>query len=550
MLQSLQVSNYALIDELEITFHRGFNIITGETGAGKSIILGALGLILGQRADLGVLREKDRKCTVEGTFNIKDYQLEAFFQEQELDYEEPTILRREITPAGKSRAFINDTPVTLKVLQDLAIRLIDIHSQHQNLELGNRSFQLNLVDLVAENSGLLQTYGQLFQALGTQKRHLSRLEEEAGKAKADLDYFQFQFQQLEEARLKENEQEELEAEQATLEHAEEIKLTFGQLTDDLESEEAGVLLRLKEHLNQLAKLSAYMPDARQIRERLESCYLELKDLTVECSSIAEKTEHDPDRIQLVSERLDLIYSLQQKFRVGSVNELIELRNEFEQKIHQIASFDGDIEEAHLQVAKLSAQVIDQAKQISERRQAVAGKMAATVESVLQKLGMLNAVFQLQFVPLQEAGPNGLDEVRFLFSANKSAGAQEISKIASGGEISRVMLALKTLITDSKSLPTIVFDEIDTGISGEVAVKMGIILREMSSNMQVINITHLPQIAGKGQHHFKVFKYDDEEQTFTSIRQLNDDERVEELAQMLGGEKASDTTRKTARELLN
>ncbi|MGD9928895.1 MAG: DNA repair protein RecN [Mangrovibacterium sp.] len=550
MLQSLQVSNYALIDELEITFHRGFNIITGETGAGKSIILGALGLILGQRADLGVLREKDRKCTVEGTFNIKDYQLEAFFQEQELDYDEPTILRREITPAGKSRAFINDTPVTLKVLQDLALRLIDIHSQHQNLELGNRSFQLNLVDLVAENSVLLQQYSQLFQMLGKQKKQLARLEEEAGKAKADLDYFQFQFQQLEEARLKENEQEELEAEQGTLEHAEEIKLTFGQLTDDLESEEAGVLLRLKEHLTQLAKLSAYMPDARQIRERLESCYLELKDLTVECSSIAEKTEHDPDRIQLVSERLDLIYSLQQKFRVGSVNELIELKNEFEQKIHQIASFDSDIEAARQLVDKLSAQVNEQAKRISERRQSVAGKMAATVESVLQKLGMVNAVFQLQFVPLEEAGPNGSDEVRFLFSANKSAGAQEISKIASGGEISRVMLALKTLITDSKSLPTIVFDEIDTGISGEVAVKMGMILREMSSNMQVINITHLPQIAGKGQHHFKVYKYDDQEQTFTSIRQLNDDERVEELAQMLGGEKASDTTRKTARELLN
>ncbi len=550
MLKSLHISNYALIDELDINFHQGFNIITGETGAGKSIILGALGLILGQRADLNVLQQKDRKCTVEGTFQIKDYALEPFFEEEELDYDDLTILRREITPAGKSRAFINDTPVNLKVLQNLAIRLIDIHSQHQNLELGDRFFQLRLVDLVAGNESLLKEYGQVFQELSSQRKKLAVLQEEADKAKADLDYFQFQFQQLDEARLKDQEQEELEAEQGTLEHAEEIKLTFGQMTEDLEREEAGILLRLKEHLSQISKLAAFMPEARLIRERLESCYLELKDLVVESASIAEHAEHDPGRIQLVTERLDLIYSLQQKFRVGSVGELIALKNEFDQKIQQIASFDDEIEAVSKRVTELTALVNEQAEVIRGRRGAVAGLISESVEEVLQKLGMVNAILQVQFEPLEEAGVNGMDEVRFLFSANKSSVPLEISRIASGGEISRVMLALKTLITDSKSLPTIVFDEIDTGISGEVALKMGIILREMSSNMQVINITHLPQIAGKGQHHFKVYKYDGDERTFTSIRQLNDDERVEELALMLGGEKASETTRKTARELLN
>ena len=550
MLKSLHISNYALIDELEINFYRGFNIITGETGAGKSIILGALGLILGQRADLNVLRAQERKCTVEGMFDINEYQLEPFFKEQELDYDDLTILRREIAPSGKSRAFINDTPVTLKVLQDLALRLIDIHSQHQNLELGNHSFQLNLVDLVAKNSTLLRDYGQLFQTLCEQRKQLSKLQETAAKSRADLDYFQFQFQQLEDACLIENEQEELEAEQGTLEHAEEIKLIFGQLTEEMENEGSGILLRMKESLNQIGKLTPFMIEAAQLKERLESCYLEMKDLALESAGIAERTEHDPDRIRQITDRLNLIYSLQQKFRVGTVDELIELKHEFDRKIQQIASFDDEIELLLQNVEKLTAQIDNQAAQISARRQSVANKISASVEGILHKLGMENALFRIQFATLTQAGPTGTDDVRFLFSANKNASPQEISKIASGGEISRVMLALKTLITDSKSLPTIIFDEIDTGISGEVAVKMGSILRDMSTNMQVINITHLPQIAGKAQYHFKVYKYDEQERTFTSIRQLTEDERVEELAQMLGGAKISDTTRKTARELMN
>jgi len=549
VLLELHISNYALIDELHIQFYKGFNIITGETGAGKSIVLGALGLVMGQRADLNVLQDKERKCTVESIFNIKDYRLQEFFEREELDYDDHTILRREISPAGKSRAFINDTPVNLKVMQDLALRLIDIHSQHQNLELGNQAFQLNLVDLVADNKTLLVEYAKSFRASQKQAKVLRDLQEEAEKAKADLDYFQFQFQQLDEAKLKENEQQDLESEQSTLEHAEDIKMTFGQFAEDLDGEELGLLVKLKDNVSQFGKLADVVPKAKEVAQRLESCYLELKDLVADCSDLAERTEHDPDRIQLVSERLDLIYNLQQKFRVGSVEELLALKDEYDQKINQIASFDDEIEAAEQKLAALREEVGQQALQLSERRRAVAGRITESVEDVLQKLGMPNAVFRLSFETMVQAGPSGIDDLRFTFSANKNGQPQDIAKIASGGEISRVMLALKTLITDSKALPTIVFDEIDTGISGEVALKMGIILKQMAANVQIINITHLPQIAGKGEYHFKVYKYDEADRTYTSIRQLGDDERIDELAQMLSGANASETARKTARELL-
>lgn len=550
MLQSLHISNYALIDQLSIRFYPGFNIITGETGAGKSIILGALGLILGQRADMGVLQDKDRKCSVEGIFQIKGYQLEPFFVQAELDYDDVSVLRREIAPSGKSRAFINDTPVNLKVLQDLALRLIDIHSQHQSLELGDRLFQLKLVDLVAGNGLPLKEYSRMYDELLGQRSRLAALKEEASRSKADLDYFEFQFKQLDEARLTKNEQEELEAEQTALEHAGEIKTTFGVLSEEIEHEEYGLLRKLKEQTAQLAKLTGISPQAGQMKERLDSCYFELKDLAEESASLAERTEHDPERIAFVSGRLDTIYTLQQKFRAGTVSELIALRDELGQKILQIASFDEEIKTVTRQVDELTKKVMEQAYVIRERRKGVSGQIAGSVIEVLQKLGMPHAAFRVHFEKNELPGPTGIDDVQFLFSSNRNSDPQDISKIASGGEISRVMLALKTLITDSKSLPTIVFDEIDTGISGEVAVKTGSILKEMSEQMQVINITHLPQIAGKGQHHFKVYKYEAGERTFTSIRELNDAERIDELAQMLSGENASDTARKTARELLD
>ncbi len=549
MLQSLYIKNYALIDRLSIDFNSGFNIITGETGAGKSILLGALGLILGQRADLSVLRDKSKKCTVEGSFEVKNYQLAGFFAENELDYDDQTILRREITPSGKSRAFINDTPVNLKTIRELALRLIDIHSQHQNLELGNRQFQLNLVDLVAQNQSVLKSYQQAFRVYTQTHNEYTELLEKAEQAKKDLDYYQFQFNQLDEAKLKPEEQEELEAEQNRLEHAEDIKLTFGQLADDLEGDETGLLTRIKEHVNRLGKMADYFDQAGELNQRLESCYIELQDLAGESQSIAERIEHDPARVELVAERLDLIYSLQQKFHADSVAGLIEIREDLDQKIGQVASYDETLTQLEVQLAKEEAVLNKAANELTESRMAVTDKFQQAVVSMLQKLGMANAVFQLSFAKTNQLGMTGGDEVRFLFNANKNAEAQEISKIASGGEMSRLMLALKSLITDSKALPTIIFDEIDTGISGEIAVKMGDILKSISARMQVINITHLPQIAAKGDHHYQVYKFDEEEQTYTSIRKLEEHERVDELAQMLSGDRHSDTARETARELL-
>ncbi|MGQ8336853.1 DNA repair protein RecN [Sunxiuqinia sp. A32] len=550
MLKSLHIRNYALIDQLSIDFETGFNILTGETGAGKSIILGALGLILGQRADLNSLRRKEKKCTVEGIFSIAGYQLERFFQKHDLDFDEMTILRREIVPSGKSRAFINDTPVTLDVIQQLALMLIDIHSQHQNLELNNRSFQLKLVDLVAKNTEILREYSKLYNDFQQNKISLKNLKEEAEKAKADLDYFQFQFNQLDEARLNVDELEKLESEQAALEHAEDIKLTFGQLAEELDGGELPILSTLKERLNQLSKLTEYLPEARELHARLESCYIELKDMSSESEAISEKTEHDPGRIQFVADRLDLIYSLQQKFRVSSVGELVQIKEELEGKINQVTSFDEEIARLEKVIVDLEAQLKEKADILNSRRKSVAKNIQDKVVSILNKLNMANAEFSLQFNSLADFGLYGRDEVRFLFSANKNSVAQEISKIASGGEMSRLMLALKTLINDSKSLPTIIFDEIDTGISGETALKMGEILKELSENMQVINITHLPQIAGKGDHHYQVYKFDENNETYTSIRKLNDEERVEELAQMLSGDRKSETARGTARELLD
>lgn len=550
MLQSLQISNYALIDQLSIRFHPGLNIITGETGAGKSIILGALGLILGERADMTILQNKEKKCAVEGIFHIDGYQLEGFFRERELDYDDQTIIRREITPAGKSRAFINDTPVNLKVLQDLSLRLIDIHSQHQSLELGNRLFQMKLIDLVAGNEAFLKAYELLYAKAQEEKARLSALKDEAARSKADLDYYEFQYRQLDDARLREGEQEELEAEQATLEHAEEIKISFSRLSEEIEHEEHGILVKLKEQLAQLGKLTSVSTDATQMKERLDSCYYELKDMAAESAAVAEHTEHDPQRIGFVAERLDTIYSLQQKFRLGSIGELIALREELEHKIRHIASFDGEIEATARRVEELAQRVWAAAEELRMRRREAAEPIATSVTEVLRKLGMAHATFEVRLESLEQPGARGMDDVQFLFSSGRNAAPQDIARIASGGEISRVMLALKTLITDSKSLPTIVFDEIDTGISGEIAVKMGSILKEMAGHMQVINITHLPQIAGKGQHHFKVYKYETEQRTLTSIRELSADERIDELAQMLGGEKASDTARETARELLD
>ncbi len=549
MLKSLSIKNYALIDSLNVEFSSDLNILTGETGAGKSILLGAIGLIIGQRADLSVLRDKSEKCTAEGIFEIRNYGLHGFFTENELDYEDVTILRREITPLGKSRAFINDTPVNVKVLHDLGIKLIDIHSQHQNLELNEKHYQLRLVDLVAGNEELLKKYGEVFRKYLSLQEELKRTLLLSTQSKKDLDYFEFQFKQLAEAKLIENEQEILEIQLEKLTHAEEIKAVFGKVSQVLAEDDRSVLSVLKENLNNLTKLRTVLPESELIFNRLESVYIELKDIAAESSVIADKTENDPDKIDHVNQRLDLIYTLQQKHRVASVNELLQIQEELNAKIEQIGSYDHEIERIRKDILEQNTTLTALAAEMSKRRSSVSRQIEMKVIEVLQNLGIPNAAFKLKFEKLTDFSGTGLDEISFMFSANKSQELQEIAKVASGGEMSRLMLAVKTLITDTKSLPTIIFDEIDTGVSGEVAVKMGLILAQMAETVQVLNITHLPQIAAKGQHHYKVFKFDQNEQTYTSIRKLTDQERIEEIAQMLSGDNFSSTAMETARELL-
>ena len=549
MLKSLSIKNYALIDSLTIDFSEDLNILTGETGAGKSILLGAVGLIIGQRADSSVLRDKSDKCVAEGVFDIRKYSMQNFFSENELDYDDITILRREITPQGKSRAFINDTPVNVKVLNDLGVRLIDIHSQHQNLALNEKNYQLHVVDLVAGNGELLKSYTTEYKAYLSLQERLNQSLLLAEQSKKDLDYYEFQFQQLYDAKLVENEQAELELQLEKLTHAEEIRTVFGQAYLALSEDELSVLTILKENLTSIGKLRSVLPEAEQIFIRMETVYLELKDLASESSIIEDRTQNNPEKIEQVNQRLDLIYSLQQKHRVSSVSELLNIQTEFEAKIQLVSSYDQEIERFRKEIVIQNKVLAELAGKISQKRKAVTAKIETKVIDILRNVGIPNAAFQMKFNSVKEFSVSGLDEVSFMFSANKNQELQEIGKIASGGEMSRLMLAIKTLITDARSLPTIVFDEIDTGVSGEIAVKMGQILEQMSKTVQVLNITHLPQIAAKGNNHYKVYKFDQNDQTYTSIKKLSDQERIEEIAQMLSGENYSVTAMETAKELL-
>lgn len=549
MLKSLSIKNYALIDSLSIDFSSGLNILTGETGAGKSILLGAIGLIIGQRADMLVLRDKNEKCSAEGVFDVSNYGLHDFFTENELDYDDITILRREITPQGKSRAFINDTPVNVRVLHDLGLKLIDIHSQHQNLDLNEKGFQLLIVDLVAGNNEIWKSYSSLFRNYQLLQHKLNEVLELSRQSKKDLDYYEFQYNQLAEAKLVAGEQAELEALLETLTHAEEIRASFGQAYQVISEDERSVLTLIKENLTSIGKLRSVMPEAEQIYSRLESVYLELKDIASDSFAIEDRTENDPEKIQTINQRLDLVYSLQQKHRVSSVEELLEIQADLESKIQLVSSYDHEIESITVEIQKTKVGLEQLANKLSEKRKSVSPSIENRVADILRSVGIPNAALQLKYRMLDDFVPTGLDEVSFMFSANKNQEPQEIAKIASGGEMSRLMLAIKTLITDARSLPTIIFDEIDTGVSGEVALKMGQILEQMSKTIQVLNITHLPQIASKGKHHYKVYKFDQNDQTFTSIKKLSEQERIEEIAQMLSGENYSATALEAARELL-
>lgn len=549
MLTRLTINNFALIDELTVHFEPGLNIITGETGAGKSILLGALALILGARADTSSIRDASKKTVVEGAFALEDLPLRDFFSENDLDYDPVTILRREITPSGKSRAFINDTPVNLQQLRALTLRLVDIHSQHQNLELGNQQFQLQVVDVAAGTAGLLMEYRREFLKNQQLRQQLKALRDSAARARAELDYHEFQFSQLEEARLIAGEQEVLEGERQKLGHAGEIRDALAYAGDLLDGEHYPVLGQLKEALHRLDRIRNYLKEAGEFHQRIESVYIELQDLAHEISYLAGDTEFNPQRLQQVSERLDLIYTLQQKHQLETVEELISLRDSLAVKIAEVTDSEEEITRMEQALDLSNADLSKAALKLSKQRTAVFPEMEKQIVSVLKELGIPHALFRIGHQYTEPYTSAGADQVQFLFSANKNGVPDEISRIASGGEISRVMLALKTLISGSRMLPTIIFDEIDSGISGEIALQMAKILKKLSHGMQVINITHLPQIAGRGDQHYKVYKYETTTATVTSIRKLTPEERVDELAMMLGGANPSEAARKAAVELL-
>lgn len=549
MLVKLSVNNYALIRELDIGLENGLTIITGETGAGKSILLGALSLILGARADTSVLFDKSVKCVVEGTFKIEGYDLSEFFSNNELDFEPMTILRREINPAGKSRAFINDTPVTINLLKDLGDRLIDIHSQHQTLMLKDNSFQLNVIDSFAGNGALLSEYSQVYANYRKFKREYTDLQAIAEQNKADLEYYRFQHSQLDEARLVSGEQEELEKEQEILEHAGEIKLALESASSLLSGEGTSILNLIGELKIVLGKVTSFITEASAFFERADSTFIELDDLAAEIEKLSAHIEVDPDKLMSVNNRLDLLYSLMQKFRVKDINELIIKREDLKKLINTIITSDEHMEELELRLEKELNSLKLLADKISDNRLNVVPDVELKITGLLKQLGMPNGKFRIELIRSTDFNSTGIDKADFLFSANKQVAPEDIARVASGGELSRVMLSLKSLLTKNNNLPTIIFDEIDAGVSGEVADKVGQILAEMGRYMQVINITHLPQVASRGTKHFHIYKDDTDDSTFTRIKLLTYNERVLEVARLLSGSEVTETSLKNARELL-
>ena len=549
MLKTLLVQNYALIDTLEIEFHQGLNIITGETGAGKSILLGALGLILGNRAETTVLKDKSKPCVVEGTFNLTGYSLQDFFAENDIEYSDLTTIRRHINPAGKSRAFVNELPVTLNNLKDLVGQIIDNHSQHQNLLLADGKFQLSVLDSFTDNNQPLARYKETYLRYRNLTAELESLKGKASQAKANLDYLQFQLKQLNEAKLKSGEEIELEALQQQLSHAEEIKTNLQGAYTLLNADESSILVWLKEAESSLGKISHFFSPAEELQARIESCRVELKDIAQEIELQNEKVLLDSAELEAVTQRLDMILSLQQKHRVSSVDELIELRKRLDVQVDEITNYDQVLLQNEVELDEITKLALKQAQEISDTRKAGSNKFEESIKTLLAQLGMPHANFKVNIEPVNDLRPQGIDKVTFLFSANKQMPLNDLSKVASGGELSRLMLSLKSLMVKTKGLPTIILDEIDTGVSGEVADKVGNIISNMARSMQVVNITHLPQIASKGSHHFLVYKDQDNEGAETRIRLLSAKERITEIAKMLSGEKISEAAITNAKHLL-
>ncbi|MDR1544997.1 MAG: DNA repair protein RecN [Prevotellaceae bacterium] len=549
MLRHLEVQNYAMIENLNIDFQSGLSVITGETGAGKSIILGALGLALGARADAKVILSNAGKCVVETVFDVSKYDIKPLLAEFEVDYFDECIIRREVLANGKSRSFINDTPVNLLQLKELSSSLIDIHSQHESLLLGNANFQLNMLDLVAQTACELDSYKNLYNNYTAKKNLLKSLQENAEKAFSEKDYAQFQFEQLFEAKLVENEQVELENELDLINHSQEVCENLTTAAAAFSTEQFGAENQMNIALNSIRKIEKYLPTEQHFSERIHSLLIDIKDINSEIEQILNDTEFNVERKNFAEERLNLIYSLQQKHRVKTVAELLDLQHSFEQKLSEIENFDEEISKIKTEISEIENNLKSAAKILSDKRKSLQQPVTEQVEATLALLGMPNAKFEVSVTELENFTSNGTDKVEFLFSANKNRSPQPVSQVASGGELSRLMLVIKSLVIKKAKLPTIIFDEIDTGISGEIAKKMGMILQQMGENMQVIAITHLPQIAAKGNVHYKVFKDESGEVSKTGIAQLSENERVIEIAQMISGSNPSETAVNSAKELL-
>ena len=550
MLRQLYIRNFTLIDELDITFKPGFSVITGETGAGKSIILGAIGQILGNRADARMVKAGCDKCVIEAHFDLSNYDMEGFFDDNDIDYEpEDCIIRRELKANGKSRAFINDTPVALTTARELGQQLVDIHSQHQNLLLQKEDFQLNVVDIIAHNSQLLNDYRTLFDGYAKAKAALREKEEECEKDRANEDFLRFQADELVKAQLVDGEQEELEQELETLSHAEDIKGALFDADNLLSGDDRSITQSCKTMLSRLSDIGDVYPAIRQVTERIDSAYIELKDIARDISNLAESIDFDPARLTMANERLDTIYTLQKKHHVESVAELIAIRDSLTARLNDITNSEDMLEDMRRQVEDMHRKATEAAARLTESRQEAARHVTEQLLAQMTSLGMPNARFEIKF-ETKELAVDGADRISYMFSANKNVPLEPIAQVASGGEVARVMLSLKAMISGAVKLPTIIFDEIDTGVSGRVAEMMAQIMRQMGrADRQVISITHLPQIAALGTTHYKVEKTDTDDTTISRMRMLGHDERIKEIAQMLSGSNISDAAIENAKSLL-
>ena len=550
MLKHLYIKNFALIDILDIDLYPGFSVITGETGAGKSIVLGAIGLLLGQRADMKTLKQGADRCVIEAHFDLSRYQMEAFFKENDIEYDaNDCIIRRELTAGGKSRAFINDTPVQLSMLKELGERLVDVHSQHQNLLLNKQDFQMSVLDIIADDAQELTTYKETYKAYHQAANELEALKEEIERNRQNVDFLQFQYQELEGARLTIGEQEELEQKSDTMTHAEDIKSALYEADNALQTDDTGIVTQLRSAMNALKGISHVFPEAEELSTRMDSTYIELKDIAQEVGGLLEGVDFDPAELDTVNERLDRIYDLQKKYHAEDTEALIALRDSLKEQLDHIDNSDETLKERQQQVEQLKVQCQQQADHLTKLRT----KAAKTVENEMQQrlipLGMPNIRFQIS-ISQENLSANGQDQVAYLFSANASTPLQPVSQVASGGEIARVMLALKAMISGAVKLPTIIFDEIDTGVSGKIAEKMAEIMHEMGSHeRQVISITHLPQIAALGSAHYKVEKEETAQGTTSRMELLTPEERITEIAQMLSGSKVTDAAIQNAKQLL-